>query len=103
MICQVYAMVQSLQGAWDIQGTEKTVRVKKAGSMVYEPGDAILCSISVNHVKDSELYPKISKKLLKDSRQKGKIRYSFSKDHYGCWVDNEGYKNKNQGTGEKAL
>lgn len=90
-------MVQSLKGAWNIQGTEKTVRIKTARNMARdEAGYATLCSSSANHIKDSELYLKSSEKPLK-------IRHSFLKDHSGCWVDNVGYKSKNQGTGERAL
>lgn len=97
-------MVPSLKGAWNIQGTEKTVRVKKARNTARgEAGYAILCSISVNHIKDSELYPKSSEKPLKGSEQKGKVRHSLSKDHSGCRVDNGVYKSENQGTGERAL
>lgn len=91
-------MVQSLKGAWNIQGTEKTVRMKTARNMACdEAGYATWCSISANHIKDSELYPKSSEKPLKGPEQKGKIRHSFSKDHSGCWVDNVGTRVKTRG------
>lgn len=44
----------------------------------------------MNQIKDPELYPMSSEKPLKRSEQKGNITYSFSKNHSGCWVDNEG-------------
>lgn len=56
----------------------------------------------MNHIKDSELYPKSSEKPLKGSEQKGKIRYSRSKDNRGCYIDNEGYKSKTKETGESS-
>lgn len=51
----------------------------------------------VDHVKDSELYPKSCEKPLKGSEQKGQIGSSFSKDHSSCSVDNTGTGVKTRG------
>lgn len=44
-----------------------------------EAGDAMLCFALVNHIEDSELYPKSSVGPLGISEQKGKIRPSLLK------------------------